>query len=106
MAAGGHIVYKNVRVLTRHLMGYMMLNAEYGANRIIRLEVIRLFVNYQVTPEAIFDFRKCTFGAKQCLGSDEWKLGLKFGENHPPDRFSQRCSVTAGDVGMRFRDFS
>ena len=60
---------------------YMMLNAEYGANRIIRLEVIRLFVNFQVMPAAILDFRKCTFGAKQCLGSDEWKLGLKFGEN-------------------------
>ena len=43
MAAGGHIVYKNVRVLTWHLMGgvYMMLNAEHGGNRIIRLEVIR-----------------------------------------------------------------
>ena len=42
MAAGGHIVYKNVRVLTRHLMGgaYMMQIAENGANRIIRLEVI------------------------------------------------------------------
>ena len=42
MAAGGHLVYKNVRVLTRHLMGgaYMMQIAENGANRIIRLEVI------------------------------------------------------------------
>jgi len=45
MAVGGHIVYANVRVLTRRLMGgaYMMLNAEHGANRIIRLEVIRFF---------------------------------------------------------------
>ena len=66
MAAGSHIVHKNVRVLIRHLTGgaYMMLNAEYGANRIIRLAVIRLFVNFQVTPVAILDFRKCTFGAK------------------------------------------
>ena len=60
---------------------YMMLNAEHGANRIIRLEVIGLFVNFQVTPVAILDFIKCTFGAKQCLGSDEWKLELKFGDN-------------------------
>ena len=62
MAAGGHIVYKNVRVLTWHLMGgaYMMLNAEHGGNRIIRLEVIRFFVNFQITPAAILDFRKCT----------------------------------------------
>ena len=39
---------KNARVLTRHLMGgaHMMLNAEHGANRIIRLEVIRFFVNF------------------------------------------------------------
>ena len=41
MAAGGHLVYKNVRFLTRHLMGgaYMMQTAEHGAYRIIRLEV-------------------------------------------------------------------
>jgi len=66
MAAGGHIVYKNGGVLTWHLMGgaYLMLNADYGANRMIRLEVIGLFVNLQVTPAAILDFRKCTFGAK------------------------------------------
>ena len=45
MAAGGHLVYKNVSVLTRHIMGgaYMMLNAEHGANRMIRLEVIQFF---------------------------------------------------------------
>ena len=60
---------------------YMMLNAEHGANRIICLEVIRLFVNFQIAPAAILDFRKCNFGAKQCLCSDEWKLGLKFGGN-------------------------
>ena len=43
MAAGGHIVYQNVGVLTWHLMGgsYLMPNAEHGTNRIIRLEVIR-----------------------------------------------------------------
>ena len=42
MAAGGHLVYKNVRFLTRHLMGaaHMMQTVEQGANRIIRLEVI------------------------------------------------------------------
>ena len=60
---------------------YLMPNAEHGANRIIRLEVIQIFVNFQITPAAILDFRKCTFGAQQCLGSDEWKLGLKFCEN-------------------------
>jgi hypothetical protein len=83
MAVGGHIVYKNVRVLTRHLMGcaYLMLNAEHGANRIIRLAVIRLFVNFQMTPAAILDFRKCTFEPQKCLGCDKWKLGLMFGEN-------------------------
>jgi len=48
MAAGDHIVYQNVGVLTWHLMGgsYLMLNAEHGANRIIRLEVIQIFVNF------------------------------------------------------------
>ena len=44
---------------------YLMLNAEHGANWIIRLEVIQIFVNFQITPAAILDFRKCTFGAKQ-----------------------------------------
>ena len=69
MAAGGHIVHKNVRVLTRHLMGgaYMMLNAEHGANRIIRLEVIRLFVNFQIAPAAILDFEIGVFGSMHFL---------------------------------------
>jgi len=42
MAPGGHIVYQNVGILTWHLMSgaYLMLNAEHGENRIIRLEVI------------------------------------------------------------------
>ena len=80
MAAGGHIVYQNVGILTWHLMGGAMLNAEHGANRIVRLEVIQIFVNFQITPAAILNFRKCTFGAKQYMGSDEWKLGLKFCE--------------------------
>ena len=48
MAAGGHIVYQNVGILTWHLMDgeYLMPNAEHGANRIIRLEVIQIFVNF------------------------------------------------------------
>ena len=50
---------------------FNMLNAEHGANRIIRLEVIQLFVNFQITPMAILDFRKCTSGAQRCLGGDE-----------------------------------
>ena len=83
MAAGGHIVYKNGGVLTWHLMGgaYLMLNAEHGANRIIRFEVIQLFVNFQIAPAAILDFRKCTSRAQRCLGGDEWMLVLKLGEN-------------------------
>ena len=83
MAGGGHIVYKNSGVLTWHLTGgaYLTLNAEHGANRIIRVEVIQLFVNFQIMPAAILDFRKCTSGAQRCLGGDEWKLVLKFGEN-------------------------
>ena len=62
---------------------FMMQTAENGAyrNRIIRLEVIRFLVNFHIAPAAILDFGKCTLGAKHCLGSDEWKLGLKFGEN-------------------------
>ena len=62
----------------------MMLNAEPGVNRVglIRLEAIPFFfVNFQITPAAILDFRKCTLGAKQCLGIDELKPVLKFCEN-------------------------
>ena len=60
---------------------YLILIDEHGANRVIRLEVIRFFVNFHIAPAAILDFRKCTFGAKRCLGRDEWKIGLKFCEN-------------------------
>jgi len=83
MAADGHIVYKNVEVLTWNRMGgaCLMLNDEHGTNRIIRFEVIQLFVNFQITPAAILDFRKCTTGAQRFLGGDEWKLRLKFCEN-------------------------
>ena len=64
MAAGGHLVYKNVSILTRHIMGgaYMMQIAEHGANRIIRLEVIWFFVNFQLAPAAILDFEIRVFG--------------------------------------------
>ena len=34
------------------------------------------------------------------------ELEIPLGVNYPPDRFSQRSSVTAGDIWMRFRDFS
>ena len=58
-----------------------MQTAKNCANRIIRLEVIWFFLSFQIPLAAILDFGKCTFGAKLCLGSDEWKLGLKLGEN-------------------------
>jgi len=40
-----------------------------------------IFCKFLIAPAAILDFGKCTFGAQQYLGSDKWKLGLKFGEN-------------------------
>mgnify|MGYP006381127413 FL=1 len=35
---------------------YLILIDEHGANRVIRLEVIRFFVNFHIAPAAILDF--------------------------------------------------
>ena len=83
MATGGHLVYRNVKILTMHLTcgSHLMQTAENGTNRINRFEVIRFLANFNIAPAAILDFGTSTFGAKHCLGSDEGNLGLKFGKN-------------------------
>ena len=72
MAAAGHLVYKNARVLKRHIMGgaFMMLTAENGAYRIIRLEVIRFLVNFHIAPapSGHLGFRKMYFWSTAVSG--------------------------------------